>query len=247
MGKIGEYETQNNRANNQIDIFEFILILLRGWKMILILIAITFLMSIVVILRRPVVYEANAKLIISGNNTYYGKLFDESDLSLNQKLVTTYAEVARSRTVMRDVIGKLELDTDARKLASNVRIEPVKDTEFINIYYKDTDPQRAALIANEISKSFIINIKNLMKFDNLKIVENAEVPKHPKGIGNKLIAVASIILGAFLGGNLALVLEVFHSKLKKPEDIERIMECPVIGTIPDEEAVESAKYSRKRK
>ena len=247
MGRISEYEAQNNSINRQIDIFEFIMIVLKGWKLVLLAIAVTFFISLGFIVKRPILYEANAKLIVSGNTSYYGRMFDESDLSFNQKLVTTYAEVATSRTVMRDVISKLELDIQAGKLSKNVRVETVKDTEFINIYYKDTDPQRAALILNEVSKAFIVHIKNLMRFDNLKIVENAEVPKNPTGIGNKLIAVASVLLGAFIGANVVLFVEIFHSNLKKPEDIEKIMECPVIGTIPAEEAIELEKYSRKRK
>ena len=247
MSRIKEHEAQNNLTNTQIDIFEFVFTILRGWKIILATIAVTFMIGIAFIVMRLPLYEASVKLIISGNDVYSGRLLDESSLSLNQRLVTTYASVAKSRTVMRDVIGKLDLKTDPKTLARNINVQTVEDTEFINIYYKDTDPKRAALVANEISKSFMIYIKELMKFDNLKIAESAEVPKYPDGLGNFSIAIFSVILGACIGGAIVFVLESFHNKLKKPEDVEKIMECPVIGTIPDEGAVEGGKYYRKRK
>ena len=72
----------------------------------------------------------------------------------------------------------------------------------------------AARIANEISKEFIEKIANIMKFENLNIIEMAEAPEYPSGVGKKLIIAISLVLGGFLGVFVVFVLEFSKTKSK---------------------------------
>ncbi|HAS80288.1 MAG TPA: hypothetical protein DCR90_05235 [Fusobacteriaceae bacterium] len=72
-----------------------------------------------------------------------------------------------------------------------------------------------------------------MSFENLKIVEKAEVPTKPLPKKRALILAISIVLGGMLGVFIAFMMEFLHSKLRKPEDIEKIMGCSVLANIPD--------------
>ena len=232
---------------DEIELMDLLFLVLRGWKIILISTLVVGVLGTVFAFIKPDVYEAKAKLMVSSGEIYSSRQVDASELSTNQKLVTTYTEVAKSNSVLKEVARKLDMDMGARELAGKLRVEPVADTEFINIYYKDMNPQMAARVANEISKEFIEKIKNIMKFENLKIVETAGIPEYPSGVGKKLILAISIVLGAFFGVFVVFVLEFFKNKIRKPEDIEKITGCSVIASIPDFELLNAEKNKKRKK
>ncbi len=239
MKNLSQYEVEEKNYDDEIELMDLLFIVFRGWKIILISIVIVGVAGTVFAFMKPKVYEAKAKLMVSSGEIYSSRQLDANELSTNQKLVTTYTEVAKSSSVLKEVAKKLDMDMSTREVAANLRVEPVDDTEFINIYYKDTNPNMAARIANEISKEFIEKIKSIMKFENLNIIEMAEAPEYPSGVGKKLVVAISLVLGGFLGVFVVFVLEFFKNKIRKPEEIERITGCSVIASIPDFELLEA--------
>ncbi len=233
MSNKNQYDIDERDYDDEIDLMDILFLVFRGWKIILASTIVVGVIGTIFAFTRQDVYEAKAKLMVSSGEIYSSRQVDANELSTNQKLVTTYTEVAKSKSVLKEVARKLDMDMGTREVAEKLRVQPVDDTEFINIYYKDTNPQMAARVANEISKEFIVKIKNIMKFENLKIVEMAESPEYPSGTGKKLILAISLVLGAFLGVFVVFVLEFFRNKIRKPEDIERITGCSVIASIPD--------------
>lgn len=99
------------------------------------------------------IYSTSARLLIDqapGSNS--GN--DYSQLLLEQKLATTYIELVRTRTIMEETIAQLGLDISPAALASNVTVNVPPDTQILIITVKDTDPERAATIANTIGEVF---------------------------------------------------------------------------------------------
>uniref|UniRef100_UPI003566F7AB YveK family protein n=1 Tax=Ilyobacter sp. TaxID=3100343 RepID=UPI003566F7AB len=168
---------------------------------------------------------------------------ESSDVSLNQKLVSTYTEMARSASMMKTVTQKLDLEDSPDSLSGRVRVSPVGMTELIKISYYDVNPQKAALVANQVSEEFIIKIRSVMSFDNLKIIESARVPSNPESKGTKLIVAITIMIGFILGILEVLWREYYQNKLKNPDDIERILGCQILANIPDYSSVKLDKYS----
>jgi capsular polysaccharide biosynthesis protein len=244
VNNTNKIETEEEKYDYEITLMDLIFIVFRGWRIILISTIIVGVAGAVFSFMKPEVYEAKAKLMVSRRGIYSSKQLDANDISINQKLVMTYTEVAKSNSVLKEVVKKLDMDMSIREIAGKLRVEPVEDTEFINIYYKDTNAHMSARIANEISKEFIQKIKNIMKFENLNIVEIAEAPEYPSGIEKKLIVAISLVLGGFIGVFIVFVLEFFKNKIRKPMEIERITGCIVIASIPNFAIVEENKKKR---
>jgi len=78
--------------------------------------------------------------------------------------------------------------------------------------------------ATAIAKSSIIS-------DN-RIVDTAIVPEEPFKPRKKLILAIGLILGFIAGVLLALIKEFLSTKIKTVEDIERLTDVPIIGTVP---------------
>ena len=211
---------------------ELLFIMSRKWKLIIITMILTTITGVTITHLMPNLYEAEVTLMVSSGNIYSVESLRNEEIIRNQNLIPTYAEIARSKSIMLNVIKNLDLEMDPEEISKLVKMEPVEETELIKISYRDKSPQKAALLVNEVSEEFIKKISEVMIFQNLKIVEKARIPEKAVSDKKVIVAIASIILGSLLGIYLALVNEFLYGKLRKPEDIEGIMDCQILANLP---------------
>lgn len=157
---------------------------------------------------------------------------DYNDLLLNQKLVSTYGELVKTRAVADEVIKNLGLDMSYKEFREKVNVNLVKDTEIIKLEVMDTDPVLATKIANETAQVFMENVKDIMMVENVQVIDEAQVPDMPVKPRPKLNMAIAGVLGLMVGIFLAFLLEYLDNTIKTPDDVEKYLELPVIGTIP---------------
>jgi len=225
-----EWEDEDD---DEIELMDLVFILIRSWKLIVLSALPVIILGAVFAITRPDIYRAEATLMVSSGQIYSVNNLDNAEISKNQKLVSSYTEIAKSKSIMRSVIRKLDLDMEPEGIANSLKVTPIDDTEFIKLSYTDKNAQRAALLTNEVAGEFILKIKKVMSFENLKIVEKASVPEKSLPKKRALILAVSLVLGVMIGVFIAFMVEFLHSKLRKPEDIEKIMGCSVLANIPD--------------
>ena len=155
-----------------------------------------------------------------------------NDLLLNQKLVSTYGEIVKTRLVTDEVIEKLNLNISDKEFREKVNVNLVKDTEIIKLEVTDKDPELAAKIANETALVFMKNVKEIMKIENIQVIDKAQIPENPIKPRPKLNMAIAGVLGLMIGIFLVFLLEYLDNTIKTPEDVEKYLDLPVIGTIP---------------
>jgi len=86
-----------------------------------------------------------------------------------------------------------------------------------------------------------VRISEAGKLGNVKIIDQAQVPKEPVGPRRKLNILFGGMLGLALGIGLVLLMEYMDTSLKNIHDIEQFLGLPVLGLIPaiDQEDVAS--------
>ena len=231
-----EYEEEvyfEDNDDDEIELMDLVFILLRNWKLIVMTAVPVLVLGVVFAMTRPDVYKAKSTLMVSSGAVYTTTNLDNSEISRNQKLVTSYTAIAKSRTILRSVINKLDLDMSLDQVGNLIKVTPVEDTEFIEISYTDSSAQRSAMLVNEVSNLFMARIRDVMKIENLKIVEKARVPEKAESKKRSIIIAVSLILGIMLGVFVTFLLEFLHSKLRKPEDMEKILGCSALANIPN--------------
>lgn len=181
------------------------------------------------------VYEVKTTMMAYGADK---KLESDSnsltEIQTNLKLINTYNDLIKSDKILEKVLNELELDMTMGQLAGKINVSNNKESHVIYISVKDTDPYRAAEIANmtaqilekEIQQEMNASIKQWSK---AKVSEN-QAPVEPKPLLN--IAIAAVI-GLMLGVGLAFLLEFLDNTIKTEQDIENTLELPVIGVIMD--------------
>ncbi|MGL5577514.1 MAG: YveK family protein [Fusobacteriaceae bacterium] len=236
-----EYEYEDDFDDEDydgLDFMELFMMIRRHWRAIVVITVLFTGLGTGFALTRKAVYKAKVTLIVSSGNYYSAKNLDRNEISLNQQLATTYTAVAKSNSVLNAVIRRLDLDTTVEDLSKEIEVASVDDTELITITAKDGDALTASRIANETGSEFMSKVKEIMTFENVKVVEPAGVPDIPESRKRALIIAVSLILGVMTGTFLVILMEMFHSKLRRPKDIEKILGSSILTHVPLYEQVE---------
>lgn len=218
----------------EISLKEVLFILKKRMKLILSLFLIAVLLSsIISVFVLDKVYQANTTLMVGRPKDYVSDAnIQYNELLLNQKLVSTYGELIKTRAVAEEVIKNLNLDLSYEQYKEKVNVSLVKDTELIQIIVKDTDPNTAAIIADETANVFMEKVQDIMKVDNVHVIDKAEIPLGPVSPNVLLNIAIAGVLGLMLGVFLAFLLEFLDNTIKTPEDVEKYLNLPVLGSIP---------------
>ena len=216
---------------DEIDLADLLFMLIRRWKVIVLVTIPVVMLGFFVASTRPSVYRAETTLMVSSG--MQSTSLDRGDVDLSQKLVVTYSEIAKSRDILRRVITKYDLLGGDKQLAGSINVSVIKDTELIKLSYTCGNPKLAEAVTNEVANEFIQKVSQVMRVRNVAVVERAQEPAGPLPKGRAKILLASIILGVGLGVVFAFLIEALHKKLRKSSDIEKILGVEMLGMIPE--------------
>lgn len=160
-----------------------------------------------------------------------------SGVNFARQQITSYADVATSPLVLDPVIEKLGLETTPQGLASRISTTVPPETLILEITATDENPAQAAAIANATSESLRTQVAALETSGDEPTVELTVVspavepgaPTSPNVLRNLAIG---FVLAVLAGVGLAILRDLLDNRVRRPEDIEKIFEKPVIGAIP---------------
>ena len=155
----------------------------------------------------------------------------QSDIILNQKLVSTYREIIKSRLVLDQVIHNLNLSYTLDQMQKMIDVQSKEDTEILKITVTDSNARMASHIANNLAEVFDHEITKIYKLNNVSIIDKAEVPQNPSN--NHFFR--DLILAALIGftGTSAIIFIIFYfdDTLRSIEEIEGEIGTPVIAKV----------------
>lgn len=155
------------------------------------------------------------------------------DIIAGQTLVSEYSEIIRSKRVTGTVVKNLNdssiTDEDLRSMIS---IGAVNDTRIIDISIQNTDPVKAAKIADIVANVFSEEIGILYRIENINIIDKAEVPKDPISPTKKKNLATAGLAALILAISIVFIIEFLDNTIKTSEDVEKHLGLNVIGSIP---------------
>lgn len=155
-----------------------------------------------------------------------------TDITINSKLVATYSELIKSKTILREVLSNLgikELSED--NVRKNVTVSALKDTEVIEITVANENATYAAKIANGIAESFTKQVAEIYNINNVHVVDKAEVAEGPYNINHKKDIAIFALIGLVVAAGYILLVNMLDTSIKSTEDIEKNVGLPVLATI----------------
>ena len=184
-------------------------------------------------------YNAETTMMVNGakNMTDIASSLDIGSINLSQKLVVTYGEIVKSRIVLEQTIDSLKLDMTYEQLLRKTTAQQVGGTEILKIAVQDEDPAQAAVIANKISDVFVKEVMRILKVNNVETIDKAIPIEKPVNVKTALNTAIAMILGLMMGVFTAFVLEYMDNTIKTENDVQKHLDLPVLGLIPDHDLV----------
>ena len=155
------------------------------------------------------------------------------DLQAGSYLVKDYREIILSQDVLEKVTSNLKLDLSPKNLASKVKVTVPVDTRIVSISVNDRVPEEASRIANslrEIAAEKIISITRVSDVTTLEEARPATAPSSPNIRRNTIIGLLGGTVFMFIA---VLIVELVDTRVKRPEDIEDVMQIALLGVVPN--------------
>lgn len=178
------------------------------------------------------VYSSTTTIIVLRDQMVPFSEINMSTLTLNQRLVRTYSELAKSRAVAEEVIKNNNLSFTPEELSSKIQVVLAGDTEVLKIIARDSNPAVAALIANGVAQALSGKVHKFLNIKNIQILDPAVpygTPVSPNAVLNIIFAG---ILGLIITVAIIFVREYLDDTIRSPEEIESYLKLPVLGLIP---------------
>jgi len=179
------------------------------------------------------VYEASIKILVGQER---GITQDPNSALGLQQLTQTMVGGVSSRPVAKAVIRQENLRMTTEEFLSHLSAEQEPNTQWIQVNYTDSSPERAQRVANVVGDVFSKQVSEVSPNANAitaTVWERAVVPDAPvtpNPVRNGLLALA---LGLIIGVGLAFLLEYLDDRWNSPEEMERVSGAPTFGIIPE--------------
>lgn len=178
-------------------------------------------------------YSSTTRIYVVNRNQSEKTGLTNQDLQAGTYLVKDYKEIILSQDVLEKVISNLKLEKTVKALSKKIQVTVPVDTRIVSITVKDAQPEEASRIANalrEVAAEKIISVTRVSDVTTLEEARPALTPSSPNIRRNT--ALAFLVGGAVMVISV-LLLELLNDRVKRPEDVEEVMQVALLGIVPD--------------
>jgi receptor protein-tyrosine kinase len=180
-------------------------------------------------------YEASIRILIRQESGFVDTPMNAGGL---QTLTATMAKAVATRPVAEETISRLDLNATPQQLLEDLSASQDVGTQFVQVSYRDPDPDTARLVVTTVGEVFSEQIERISNdTPNATAVtatlwERAAVPTEPVSPNLLRNVAVALMAGALLGIGLAFLRDYFDESWRSREEAERITGVPVVGVIP---------------
>jgi capsular polysaccharide biosynthesis protein len=238
----------------ELDLRDYIRIIRkRIWLVAAIVVACTLATGVICFFFIDPVYEASTKLIVNKSNERQGMdQVDINSVNLNIRLIDTYKEVIKTPRIMDKVQREYpQFGLTSEQLIKKVKVNSVNNTQVMTLIVQDESYDKAAQIVNAVSKVFQNEIPQIMKVDNVSLLNEAQPTDKPIPVkpNKKLNVAISFVISLMVAVGLAFLLDFMDDTIKTEEDVRQYLDLPalaMIARIKDEDMVNERSSATKR-
>jgi non-specific protein-tyrosine kinase len=197
---------------------------------------VSFIAAIVITFTTTPTYQAKSQIFVSTPASTVDISALATGSSFSQQRVKSYAQIINSPLTLAPVVQELNLSITPEELSEMVSASAPLDTVLIVLTVTDTDPQRAADIANAVAKQFGVTVANLelqgigsdspVKVSTVLNAVPADSPASPKKAINLILG---LLLGFGLGFGLASLRRLLDNTIKNEDDLQGTPLLAAIG------------------
>ncbi|MGT2425261.1 polysaccharide biosynthesis tyrosine autokinase [Amnibacterium kyonggiense] len=220
-----------------MELTDFVLLLRRRAGFIIVMMLVGILAAAVFSGVQKPTYTAVAKSLVSTP-----RASNASDLqqggTFTQQVVTTYAEVASTTSVLQKVVDELHLNMTADDLANDVSATAPANTAVVAISAKAGSAQLAADIANDVAKELAARVPSITPSTtagrsavSISLVQSATAAATTKTPNWTIDIALGLLVGLVAGVGIAVLREAVDTRLRGAKDAIAVTRLPVLGQL----------------
>lgn len=195
-------------------------------------------------------YMTSTKLFIGkGLDSNEETIYESGDITFYQSLANTYAGVLSSRDLIEKAMKDCKCEVTDNYVISNLKVETEEKSQFLNLSILTPNEEDGVIILEAVTKEFINASKELVSNGNIKVITKPRIPECAYNYNPKRTVLIFFLGSVFIGICLAILLEFIDNTIKKKEDIDKILNVPILGVVPiyNDESDNVGKKKRERK
>lgn len=153
-----------------------------------------------------------------------------SDLSASQMLTNDVATLLQSDRVMSDAADQLGLPN---LRGYDITVTSESTTRVITLQVTSSDAQGSANVANALADCVSNVAQEVMNVESVNVIDEAPTPEAPSGPNRMLYVAVAAMAGLFAAVSIVVLMDVIDTRVRSAEDVEELLELPVIGRIPE--------------
>lgn len=161
------------------------------------------------------------------NQTYYDSI-TYNDLMIGEVLLNDYQYLATTSTVCTAAAKDLGMSS---LNGCSINVSSISNTRMVKLAVTTKEPEKSANVANALTDELIKRISEIMKVDNITIVEAAKVPSGASGPNKSKIVLTATGAGIVLALSLVVILEFLDNTIQTGEDVEKYLGIPVLAQV----------------
>ncbi len=182
-------------------------------------------------------YTAKTRMYVLSRSS--DTAISSSDYNISNFMIKDYEVLIVGENVTREVINKLNLDMSVSELAGKISVSAIDNTRVLQIVVVDTQPERAAAIANCVREVSSAQIKEIMDVDAVNLVYTAQVPSQKSGPSVSRNTMIAAVLGFILSIAVLVIIYMTDDTIRTDEDVTRYLGLSTLGVIPISSELES--------
>lgn len=177
-------------------------------------------------------YTANVSMYVLANSSEtQSNTSLSTDLSASQMITNDVSELIQSERVLNQAANQLGMSESELK-GYDIKVTSSTTTRLITISVTGDTPNSAAAIANGIADTTNSVAQEIMNIEAVNVIDQAEVPTSPSGPPRTMYAAVAFLAGIFVAVAIVVLMDMINTRIRKPEEIEELLDIPVIGRIP---------------
>jgi capsular polysaccharide biosynthesis protein len=177
-------------------------------------------------------YTATASMYVLAQDESQSSTSLYSDLNASQMLTNDVAKLLKSDRIV-DQVGS-EVGVDQLK-GYKVSVTSETTSRVITLSVTGPDPQRAADIVNKMIDDVSDVARSVMSIQSVNAIDQAYAPAEPSGPNRLLYTAVAFLAGLFAAIVIVVVGDMLNTRVRGPEDLEELIDVPIIGRIPNVE------------
>jgi len=127
-----------------------------------------------------------------------------------------------------------QLHSQMKWYQAQVERTPKREQELMSLNrdYENIRETYNSLLGRKLEAELAVSMERKQKGEQFRILDPAEVPIRPLKPDIRRILLMTVLLGFALGCGLAYLRETMDTSFRRPEDVEEVLQIPIIASLP---------------